>query len=176
MKWVWIAAALVAVAGLVLAVLGLLGTRLPREHVASRRITLARSSEEVFAVIRDFGGAPAWRKDVKRVEVLAGGGVVRFREEGRHGAIAMEVVEEAPPRRLVTRIADEGLPFGGTWTYELEPEGHGATRITITERGFVKPALFRALARYVFTYHRTLDSYLQALGARFGETVTPSGA
>jgi uncharacterized protein YndB with AHSA1/START domain len=176
MKWVWIAAGLVALAGLALAVLSLLGTRLPREHVASRRITLARSPEEVFAVIRDFGAAPSWRKDVKRVEVLAGGGVVRFREEGRHGSIAMEVAEEAPPRRLVTRIADETLPFGGTWTYELEPEGPGATRITITERGLVKPPVFRALSAYVFTHHRTLDTYLRALGVRFGETVTPAAA
>jgi uncharacterized protein YndB with AHSA1/START domain len=176
MKWMWIAAALITVAGLVLGVLALLGARLPREHVATRRVTLARSPEEVFAVVRDFAGAPSWRTDVKRVEVLVGDRGVRFREESRHGSIAMEVVEDVPPRRLVTRIADDGLPFGGTWTYELGPTDAGGTAITIMERGFVRPAVFRALARYVFTYHRTLDTYLRALGTRFGQTVTPSGS
>jgi len=37
----------------------------------------------------------------------------------------------------------------------------------------VKPALFRALSKYVFTHHRTIEQYLRALGARFGEALTP---
>jgi len=111
--------------------------------VASRSIVIRRPVAEVFAVIRDVARAPEWS--------------------------TFEVVEEAPPQRLVTRIADEDLPFAGSWTYELTPAGEGATRITVTERGEVKPVVFRALSKYVFTHHRTLEQYLRALAARFGE-------
>lgn len=103
-------------------------------------------------------------------------GRLRFREEGSHGTMTLEVMERVPDRLLVTRVADPQLPFGGTWTYELRP-APGGTEIEITERGFVKPPLFRALARYVFGHHRTLEQYLRALGRRFGEDVQPvSGA
>ena len=84
-------------------------------------------------------------------------------------------MEEVPPSRLVTRIADEELPFGGSWTFELRPDGAG-TLLTITERGFVKNVIFRALARYVFTHHRTLEQYLRTLGRRFGVEVKPEPA
>jgi uncharacterized protein YndB with AHSA1/START domain len=177
MKWLWLAGGLAAVLALVVGALLVVGARLPRHHVASRRVTIRRPPAEVFAVMRDFARAPEWRKDVKRVELMVGdGGGVRFREEGAHGPITMEVVEEVPAVRLVTRIADDSLPFGGTWTYELSPAPASGTDVVITERGEVKPALFRALSQYVFTHHRTIDQYLRALGARFGESVTPSAS
>jgi hypothetical protein len=40
----------------------------------------------------------------------------------------------------------------------------------------VKNVIFRALARYVFTHHRTLEQYLRALGRRFGAEVAPEPA
>lgn len=75
-----------------------------------------------------------------------------------------EIVERAPPGRLVTRVAD-GLPYGGTWTFELAPEG-GGTRLTITERGEVHNPIFRVLARFVFGYAATMEAYLEDLAAR----------
>ena len=170
MKWVLLIAGLLVT---LVALVALVGSLLPREHVASRKARLPRPPAEVFAVIQDVARAAEWRSDVKRVEPLEPvAGRRRFRELSGQGAITFEVMEEAAPSRLVTRIADEDLPFGGSWTYELEPSGEG-TLITITERGFVKNVLFRALARYVFTHHRTLEQYLRALGRRFGADVTP---
>jgi uncharacterized protein YndB with AHSA1/START domain len=175
MKWLLILAGVAAVLGLLLAVLAFVGSRLPADHVASRRAVIRRPPAEVFTAIRDFARAPEWRKDVKRVEIL-NGAPLRFREEGGHGTITMELVEDVAPARMVTRIADESLPFGGTWTFELTPaEGGAATSITITERGTVRPAIFRALSRYVFGHHRTLETYLRALGTRYGEWVRVEG-
>ena len=170
MKWVLFSAAgLVAVMALV----ALVGSLLPRDHVAARRARLPRPPAEVWAVIRDVARAPEWRADLERVETLPpAAGRARFREVGSQGAITLEVVEELAPSRLVTRIADEGLPFGGSWTFELQPSGDG-TLVTITERGFVGNVIFRALARFVFTHHRTLEQYLRALGRRFGAEVVP---
>jgi uncharacterized protein YndB with AHSA1/START domain len=173
MKWVTIVGGLVGLVALLVGVTALVGSRLPREHVASRRVLIHCPPAEVFAAIRDFARHPEWRRDVKSVALLGEtNGRLRFREDGAHGSMTMEVVEEVPGVRLVTRIADEDLPFGGSWTYELRPV-EGGTEITITERGEVKPAIFRALSKYVFTHHRTIEQYLRALGTRFGEMVTP---
>jgi hypothetical protein len=78
---------------------------------------------------------------------------------------AFVIVEQAPPRRLVTRVADPELPYGGTWTFELEPEESG-TRLTITERGQIHNPIFRVIARFVFGYAATMESYLDELEAR----------
>ena len=124
-------------------------------------------------MIQDVARAAEWRTDLKSVEALElVAGRRRFREVSGQGAITFEVMEEVAPSRLVTRIADEDLAFGGSWTFELQADGSG-TLVTITERGFVKNVIFRALARYVFTHHRTLEQYLRALGRRFRVDVTP---
>ena len=169
MRWLLIPGGVLALIAGALGVLALVGARLPKEHVASRSVVIPRPPSEVFAVLRDFARAPEWRKDVQRVELLGEeGGRPRFREHGAHGALTMEVVEDVPASRMVTRIVDEGLPFGGSWTYELAP-APGGTQVTITERGEVRPVLFRALSKYVFTHHRTIEQYLRSLGQRFGE-------
>jgi hypothetical protein len=173
MKWVILAVAALVALGVLVA---LVGAMLPRDHVAARRARLPRPPAEIYAVIRDVARAPEWRTDVKRVEPLEPvAGRARFREVSGQGAVTFEVMEEAVPSRLVTRIADAELPFGGSWTFELQPSGDG-TLLIITERGFVKNVVFRALARYVFTHHRTLEQYLRALGRRFGAEVTPEPA
>ena len=45
--------------------------------------------------------------------------------------------------------------------------------MTVTEQGWVANPLFRFLSRVVFGHYGTLDSYLTALGKRFGEDVMP---
>lgn len=173
MKWLTVAGLLALACAALLGLLALVGSRLPRDHVAARRVLIRRPPAEVFAVVRDFGRAAEWRSDVKRVTLLGEqGGRLRFREEGSNGTITYEVAEEVPGARLVTRIVDDALPFGGDWTYELR-DVQGATELTISEHGFVKPAIFRALAKYVFGHDRTLEQYLRALGKRFGEDLAP---
>ncbi len=81
------------------------------------------------------------------------------------------VAESTEPVRLVMRIADDKLPFGGIWTYEIQEEA-GGTRITITEDGEIYSPFFRVMSRFFFGYHATQESYLTALSTRFGETPT----
>jgi uncharacterized protein YndB with AHSA1/START domain len=159
----------------VAAIVTIVGALLPAGHVAVRRARYHRRPEELFAVITDFAAAPAWRKDVKQVELLPPReGRTTFCEHGAHGKITFEVDELAPPARLVVRIADPGLPFGGSWTTLVEAAPGGAT-VTITERGEVKNPVFRFLSRFVFSQHATLDAYLEALGAKLGDPVKPEG-
>jgi len=81
-------------------------------------------------------------------------------------------VEAEPDRRIVARIADTSQGFGGTWTYEIEPAGAGAT-LTITEEGEVYNALFRFTSRFVFGHYSTMETYARSLGRKFGQDVTP---
>jgi hypothetical protein len=158
----------------VIAIVYVIGALLPHKHVASREITLSRSSRDVYAVVRDFASAPSWRADLKRVVLLeAVDGKPRFREEFGYGAINYEVMEEREPDRLVTRILDRDLGYFGTWTYEFIPVENGATRVRITENGEVPNVVFRFMSRFIFGHTKTMETYLRALGRKFGEDVSP---
>ena len=70
------------------------------------------------------------------------------------------------------RIVTAGSPFGGTWTYRIDPDADGGGAwLQITENGEVYNVFFRALARFVFGHAGTLEGYLRALGGKFGEPV-----
>lgn len=173
MKWVLYAA--LGLVGLV-ALIAIIGSLLPKGHVASRKARFAAPPERLWATITDFGAAASWRADLKAVEILPlENGRTRYREESRHGKVLFEVEEQEAPRRLVTRIADPDLPFGGAWTIELAGEGEG-TRVTITERGEVYNPIFRFLSHFFFSQHATIDQYLMALGKKHGEAAAPGPA
>jgi hypothetical protein len=154
-------ASLVALAGAI----ALIGLLLPREHSASGERRIAAPPEAVFALIADPAGYPTWRPGVSSVEVLSTS-PLRFRERGSNGEILFEETERQSPARLVVRIADESLPFGGRWTYTVRPDGEGSI-LTIREDGFVKNPIFRFLARFVFGHTATLESCLDAAAKRF---------
>jgi hypothetical protein len=157
--------ALIAVSALVLLVVVVLavGYMLPQDHRASRERVFAVAPNRVFAAIATPSEFPKWRTDVQRVELLPEkDGRARFREKGSNGDIVYQVEERIPDRRLVTRIADRSLPFGGSWTYELTPTASG-TSLKIIENGEVYNPLFRFMSRFVFGHHRTIDMYLASL-------------
>jgi uncharacterized membrane protein len=163
---------LAIVAALVLVVL-VIGAALPRKHVVSRHVILHRPPGEVYETVRNFAAAPSWRPDLERVENIAtSDNQVRFREHGKQGAVTYDLVEDRPNEKIVTRIADQDLGYSGSWTYTFEnaPEG---TRLEITEAGDVSNILFRFVSRFVFGHTRTIEKYLEALGKKFGEDVSP---
>ena len=150
-----------------------IGAVLPKNHVASRQIVLHRSPNEVYGIVRDFGGAPSWRSDLERVEMIATADQhVQFREHGAQGAITYDLVEDRPEEKIVTRIADLDLGYSGAWTYTFNKDAAG-TRVQITEEGEVSNILFRFLSRFVFGHTSTMEKYLIALGKKFGENVSP---
>ena len=78
------------------------------------------------------------------------------------------VDESIAPRRMVVRIADRNLPFGGSWTYDIAPAAGGAS-LTITEDGAIYNPLFRVMARLVFGYEATMMAYLAAAEKRLAQ-------
>jgi uncharacterized protein YndB with AHSA1/START domain len=160
---------LLGLGGLV-ALIALIGAAMPKEHRAVRTATYAASPPTVFAAISDVAKYPEWRSDVTRVELLpSANGRVMFREHGRHGPLMFRIEETVPSSRLVTRIADPSLPFGGTWTYELTPTAAGGTELTITENGEVYNPIFRFLSKVVFSQTKTMERYQDALNTALRE-------
>ncbi len=168
----WLLATLGAVAGFVL-LLVLVGMFLPREHTARATIELAASPERVWAVVSDFAGAARWRPDLEAVRIdTLPGGPIRFVETSSEGEIPFEVVAQEPPRRLVVRVIDDGLPFGGSWTWELVPLG-GGTALTLTEDGFTRNPIYRAMGLVFFRPTESVARYLGALATALGEDAEP---
>jgi hypothetical protein len=158
MKWLLIV--VLSLAG-ILIVIVVIGALLPQQHHVSRTITLQQPVEVVWNVIT---GPPNWRPDIRGYQELPPQeGKRMWRETDKHGqTITYEAVESSAPRRLVTRIADPKLPFGGTWTYELAPRESGCS-LAIAEDGEVYNPLFRFVSRFIIGHTATIDAYLKAL-------------
>lgn len=116
------------------------GAAQPVAHVASRSRKLPARPEIVWGLINDPVATKGWAGDAKT-----------------------ETVEQDPPRLLVNKIVGENA-FGGTWTFEIAPEGHEASTLTITERGEVYNPLFRTVMR-LMGQTRGIDAYLAKLQA-----------
>ena len=165
---------LYVVASLLLAVALVLGigALLPADHLASRRADYNQPPQAIWEAITDYASFPEWRSGVSTVDRLPDrDGRPVWVEHGAFGPLPMAVEEARPPARLVLRIADDTLPFGGTWTYEIH-RSNGTTTLTITERGTITNVLFRFMSRFVFGYTATIETYLSDLGTKFGQEVT----
>ena len=163
MRWVlWIGAAIAIVAILVIIV----GYSLPKAHSVSRTATVALPPEALYAILIDVDRYPSWRPGVKSLQRHADrDGRPAWTEEVSGMKIPLYFERMERPSRLVARIADPSLPFGGTWTYRIEPAAGGST-VTITEDGEVSNPLFRFMSRFVFGHTATLDEFVKNLHSR----------
>jgi uncharacterized protein YndB with AHSA1/START domain len=117
MRWLFIAAGIVACAALIVVIIGAL---LPVAHTATRSAEVPAAPNQIWTAITDVSAFPTWRPDIVAVEQLPAGS---WRERGRNGAITYQTTASAPPNRLVVRIVDKTLPFGGEWEYSVA-RGH----------------------------------------------------
>jgi uncharacterized protein YndB with AHSA1/START domain len=170
MRWILIVLVVLAVGA---ALVALVGSRLPQLHVASRQASYGVPPEVVWAAITNVEAFGSWRTDIKRVERLPDrDGRPMWIEDGRSGKMTLAVERMVPPRLLVLRIADPQLPFGGTWTYVIDAAPSGS-RLTITENGEIYNPIFRFMARFIFGYDGTINSYLAALEKKFRAPAEP---
>jgi hypothetical protein len=165
MRWIlYIAAAIATVAVLIV----IIGYSLPKAHSASRTATVAMPPDALYALLADVDRYPSWRPAVKSLERHADhDGKPAWTEEASGMKIPLRFERMERPALLVARIADPSLPFGGTWTYRIQPAPGGST-LTITEDGEVYNPFFRFMSRFVFGYTATLDQFFENLQARAG--------
>jgi hypothetical protein len=141
MKWMVIALAVLVI---FVALIAVIGSRLPRDHAASRSLIVRRTPQEVWTAVTQATAA---------------------------SSVPVDIVEQDPPRRLVTRVKESEKMFGGTWTIAIVPDastGSGCT-LTITERGWVANPLFRFLSRFVIGHHASMDGILKQVAAALNE-------
>src|SRR5580704_14351168 len=101
MKWlIYVGLAVVIIAAAVV----LIGMALPKGHVVARKMVLKASPSDVFTLI---AGPSGWRG--LKYELLTES-PLKWREADE---ITYERVETIAPKRIVNRIADPKLPFGG---------------------------------------------------------------
>lgn len=155
----------------IIVIIAAIGWMLPIEHQASRQATFSSPAPEIYTLITNVSEFPKWRSGLKSVDVVATeSGARSFREHGSNDAILYVVDEAVPNEKLVTRIADPSLPFGGSWTYTLTPAASGTT-LRITENGKVYNPLFRFVSHFVISQHATIDTYLTDIGKKLGQTI-----
>jgi hypothetical protein len=162
----WLGGGLVLLAGLAAGI----GAMLPLRHSAMRRARYKASPDALYAVL---AGPPDWRTGVKNYGVLGEmNGRKQWWEEDSHGQkVTFELVEARPPERLQVKIADPGLPFGGTWTFDIAADRAGGSELRIREDGEIYNVIFRLMARLFFGYTSSIEGYLRDLGAKFGQAV-----
>lgn len=166
MKWIlWI---FILLAG-ILILIALIGWLLPKEHSVTREARFHQPPDAVWKAITDIDAMPSWRQGLKSIKrLLDRNGMPAWVETSDSGTIPFETVVSQPPSKLVVRIADSKLPFGGTWTYEITPVAGGSS-LRIREDGEVYNPVFRFLTRFVFGYYGTMDTYLKSLAKKFSE-------
>lgn len=155
---------LIVLAIFVLSVIAIvvIGAMLPQRHTATRMAFLKATPEQVFALI---SGPQDWRTDLLECKFFEKNGHRLIRETDKHGqTITYEVVNSQPPTLLKRTIVDKNLPFGGRWTWNLEPSSNGST-VVITEDGEVYNPIFRFVSRFIMGHTRTIDNYLAMLSS-----------
>lgn len=172
MKKILVGAGVVVLALIATVLIG--GAMMPREHAATSTIVVPAEQDSVWAAIRDFERLPDWWEgldSVRRVEIPDA--PEAWRHHMAQGTIDIAVERADAPDILVTRIvAEPGAPFGGTWTYRLEPAA-GGTRVTVIEAGYINSKVFRFIAN-VMGLHATVDAYLSGLARRYNVDVQPT--
>jgi hypothetical protein len=177
LRWaLWI----VGGAVVIVAVIAIIGAMLPKGHVATRSAKFHQPPDAVWQAITTFQDYPKWRPGLQSVEQLStsAGHAVWLERTGtgwNAEEIPYQVMESVAPAggapgRMVARIANPKLPFGGSWTYEVAA-ADGGTVLRITERGEVYNPIFRFVSRVFMSNTKTIEIYLNALGKKFGETV-----
>ena len=144
MKWIAI------IAGGMLALvagIAIVGLMLPRTHKASRTLRVNRTPAEVWPVLLQATQA---------------------------SDVPVDVLESAPPHRLVTRVTEKETNFGGTWTIAIDGAPAGST-VTITEDGWVANPIFRVVSRFVIGHHATMDGILKQVATQLHEEPALSG-
>ena len=153
MKWILYVGLTVVMVAVIIVIIG---AALPKAHVVSRKMTFRASPNDLFTLI---AGPSDWRG--VKYELLSPS-PLKWRETD----ITYERVETIAPTRIVNRIADPKLPFGGTWTYEITPQANGS-ELTITENGEVYNPIFRFVSRFIMGHAATIEKYQRDLSARF---------
>ncbi|TGN19211.1 LIC10604 family protein [Leptospira idonii] len=147
---------------LLIGVVYAVGSGLPQAHTVSLSTELPLTPDKLYPKLRNFREFPSWQKNLESVEPVS---EISWKEKDTSGdTITYAIVKEEPNRMFETKIMDEDLPFGGSWTFEISETKDGS-RLTITENGYVYSPIFRFVAHYVMGNDSSIKTYLEYLNS-----------
>ena len=156
------------------------GTRLPADHSVNVTAVVPAPPDKVFALITNVAKGAEWRPEVKSVTVLHDQKNDHWVEHLKYGqfmtflAVRTDPVDSALPAagpdtviaRRDVQLDDPKAAYGGTWTYRLSPgPTPGATTLSITETGYIKPPIYRFVMAHVVGPTHNLDQYMKDMEA-----------
>jgi uncharacterized protein YndB with AHSA1/START domain len=170
MKIVWfILGGLACLIVLVALSVNLVGLFIPVNHQSSVSVILDADQKKVWTVITDYQSLPSWWSTVKSIEKQEKDGKELWINTDQHGQkVAFYTTEEEAPNKLVRTMLSDNLPFGGSWTYELVTQD-GKTHLTITEKGFIRSAFIRTIAKLFMNDQETMQSYVTSLQKKLNQ-------
>ncbi len=167
--WIYLIVTVVGLLITFVGAMGVLGSRLPVQHVAAASVVVKGTPDAVFDVVADVPGHAKWAEGIDAVNVLPDKDGKKAYEMvmGRNKFALLATVTEKPTQFTMTM--DDGRKFfWGDWTYRLTPQGDG-TKVVLTETGNVNSAIPRAMMHYLFGKHMYLKKNMNALAKKFGD-------
>lgn len=166
---IYLALALIGLVLLVFGVLGVVGSFVPLTHTASVSVEVGMPRDQVWALLDDPAGFPAWLPGLEKVEMLPDRDGRRvFRQTQGRNTFVLEETEKRAPELVTRTIADDHKMFTGSWEHRLEAVGAGRTKVTVTETGTVPSPIPRAIMRFGIGYDHYLNKFAEALKAKCG--------
>lgn len=169
MKYIFI---ILGVIGAIVILVYLIGIVLPQSHSASVSGHFNVSNKILWEAITDVNSYSTWRSKVEKVEVLSEvTEPLRWREYySNNDPLTFKVTDREDSSKYVVKIDEAGLPFGGTWTYQLH-EMESGTRLVITEDGEIYNPFFRFVSKYIMGHDTMIKQFLSDLKKKFEKDI-----
>jgi hypothetical protein len=117
----------------------------PHQRLTRSRV-FAAPADRVWSALLSIRQLPYDRSDLRLVDQ---GTATRPPDSievvGTPVTISIETFR--PPRELVVKTTDPSIPYGGTWTFVLAPDGNDLTKLTVVEEAEVRGRLVRFCVR-----------------------------
>lgn len=151
-------------------IIWVIGSFLPESHSVTVSRMYQAAPEEIYRVLTDVGNFSSWRKNVKEVKVLSNPGESKKWREyySDNDPLTFRIVEQEEDKLIVTEIADQDLPFGGQWTYQIE-KGENSATLRITENGEVYNPIFRFVSKFIIGHDATINQFLTDLEGKINK-------
>lgn len=154
---------LAVIVGLIV-VVAVVGYILPEVHTATAQRSFTSPAQDAWRLIIEVHEYPEWRPNVEGVNVVSSEPLVWEEAWGRGDNITFRETEREEGRKFVAAIANDDLPFGGSWTYLVEPSEEGCT-VSITENGEIHDPFFRFVSHLFLDQTSTMRAYLDRMEA-----------
>lgn len=145
----------------------IIGYLMPVKHTASVSAEIKLPANKLYKLITNTKKYTKWRFELKDVKVVNDKEWVEVSKFGEMGFSFTELEEN---KKIVATIKpDKSLQFGGSWTYELEPEDEKTTQLTITENGEVYSPFFRFMSKFIMGHKGNLNRFMENLKDEVGD-------